>query len=90
MDCKNLMPNIESVFKNICDKLKTDTVLGVPTCSPLFKDSVKFSKLRSLEKKPLKQRELDEITFQKKKILKKYSSLQLDKMEEIIKYLEKV
>ena len=92
IDTKEVLSNISSKLEALATKtysfLKTEKVLDVPTCSPLFRDSVKFSHLRKIEKETSKTSELNEITYQKQKILKSYSSSQLDKMREIIKYLE--
>jgi len=89
IDPKKILSKLDSLSTAIYNKVKTEKVLGVYTCSPLFKDSVKFSNLQKLEKETSKKNDLDEITYQKKKILKKYSDLQLDQMEKIIRHLEK-
>jgi len=79
---------LHSLTKQVYDKLKTEKVLDVPTCSPLFKDSVKFVYLKKLEKETSKVSDLDKIKYEKRKILESYSLLQQEKMKSLVKYLE--
>lgn len=71
------------------NSFKTEKVLDVPICSPLFKQSVNFMHLKRLEKETSKESELDKITYEKQKILRSFNPSQLIKMKELVNYLEK-